>query len=114
MVGVKFDEVKMEQIEDIAESINNVIKPFVVEQHIDILGEFYMSSRSNTNQRIIIWIVTYWDFDQEPVMTPFNNRENAEKCWAYFKEIHDECYLDECEVFSTFLTPDENRVLLEK
>ena len=63
----------MEQIEDIAESINNVIKPFVVERPYDILGEFYMSSRSNTNQRIIICIVTYWDFDQEPVMTPFNN-----------------------------------------
>lgn len=56
----------------------------------------------------MVWIVTYWDFDQEPVVTPFNNRENAEKCWAYFKEIHDGCCLDECEVFSKFLTPNEN------
>ena len=55
----------------------------------------------------MVWIVTYWDFDQEPVVTPFNNRENAEKCWAYFKEIHDGCCLDECEVFSKFLTPNE-------
>jgi len=56
----------------------------------------------------MVWIVTYWDFDQEPVVTPFNNRENTEKCWAYFKEIHDGCCLDECEVFSNFLTPNEN------
>ena len=56
----------------------------------------------------MVWIVTYWDFGQEPVVTPFNNRKNAEKCWAYFKEIHDGCCLDECEVFSKFLTPNEN------
>ena len=52
MVGIKqdFDEVKMEQIEDIAESINNVIKPFVVERQYDIFGDFYMSSATDVDK----------------------------------------------------------------
>ena len=56
----------------------------------------------------VVWIVTYWDHGQEPVVTPFNNRENAEECWRYFKDSHDGCCLDECKVLSTFLTIDEN------
>ena len=61
----------------------------------------------------MIWIVTYWDLGQEPVVTAFNNRENAEKCWLYFKDSHDGCCLDECNVFSTFLTPNERMILYE-
>ena len=36
------------------EIINSIIKPFVVEQPYEVPGEFYMSSSSNTNQRIMM------------------------------------------------------------
>jgi hypothetical protein len=35
------------------EIINSIIKPFVVEQPYEVPGEFYMSSSSNINQRIM-------------------------------------------------------------
>ncbi len=36
------------------EIINSIIKPFVVEQPYEIPEEFYMSSSSNANQRIMM------------------------------------------------------------
>lgn len=49
-----------------------------------------------------IYIVTYWDKDEEPVVSPFNNKDAAYKCYNYFKEIHDGCCIDKCNVFSSF------------
>jgi len=51
-----------------------------------------------------IWIVTYWDFfDGEPVVTAFNNKEVANKCYEYVKKHHNGCCLDECLIYSIFL-----------
>ena len=49
-----------------------------------------------------VWIVTYWDKGDEPVVTPFDNQEAATKCYEYFKTIHDGCCLDECTIFHKF------------
>lgn len=49
-----------------------------------------------------IWVVTYWEFGTEPVVTAFNNEEAAIKCYDYFKKCYDECRLDECPIYSIF------------
>lgn len=48
-----------------------------------------------------VYVVTYWD-DDKPVVTVFNNLENAEKCFEYFKSCHTGACIDECPVCSTF------------
>lgn len=50
-----------------------------------------------------IYVVTYWD-DDEPVVTLFDNREAANKCYQYLKNYHTGCCVDECEVYSLFST----------
>lgn len=50
----------------------------------------------------MVYIVTYWDGEEEPTVTPFSNREAAEKCYEYFNKIHKCCCIDECQIFSTF------------
>ena len=49
-----------------------------------------------------IWIVTYWDKDVEPVVTAFNNKEVAEKCYKHFAGCHEGCCIDKCKVYSNF------------
>lgn len=50
-----------------------------------------------------VWIVTYWDDNEEPVVTPFDNPESAQRCCNYFKKEHDGCCVDECEVYGSFI-----------
>ena len=49
-----------------------------------------------------VFVVTYWDKEQEPVVTVFVDREAAEKCLAYFVPRHYGCCLDECPLYSEF------------
>lgn len=49
-----------------------------------------------------VFVVTYWDNELEPVVTVFNNQENAEKCCSFFKEKHDGCCIDEVPVYKHF------------
>lgn len=49
-----------------------------------------------------VYVVTYWDNGLEPVVTVFNNQENAEKCYLFFKEKHDGCCMDEVLIYSNF------------
>jgi len=49
-----------------------------------------------------VWIVTYWDNGDEPVVSPFNNEDAARKCYEYFKTCHDGCCIDKCDIFSNF------------
>ena len=54
-----------------------------------------------------IWIVTYWDFDdnhmlKEPVVTAFDNYENAMKCYQELKKYHDGCCFDATYLYSRF------------
>ena len=50
-----------------------------------------------------IWVVTYYNIgEQEPVVTCFNNKENAMKYYEYILGVHDVVSIDECEVYTDF------------
>ena len=49
-----------------------------------------------------VFVVTYWDNGLEPVVTVFDNRENAEKCCSFFIEKHDVCCMDEVPLYKHF------------
>ena len=49
-----------------------------------------------------VYVVTYWDNEVEPVVTVFDNQENAKKCYSYFKKEHDGCCIDEVPVYKHF------------
>ena len=48
-----------------------------------------------------MWVVTYCD-DGDPVVTCFNNYEAAQKCFEYYRDRHEFCCLDECDLYSSF------------
>lgn len=54
----------------------------------------------------VIYVVTYWDFTgdvkEEPVVTVFNNKEAATKCYNHFKKYYPSCVLDETFLYSSF------------
>ena len=75
------------------------MKPCYPEKGCDYFNEIKNES---------IWIVTYWDFGSEPVVTAFNNEEAAIECRDYFKRCYDECCLDECPIYSHFLESEED------
>ena len=50
-----------------------------------------------------IWVVTYYNIGEpEPVVTCFNNKENAMKYYEYILGVHDVVSIDECEVYTEF------------
>lgn len=49
-----------------------------------------------------VFIVTYWDNGLEPVVTAFDNQENAEKCYSFFIKSHSGCCIDKVPVYSHF------------
>ena len=49
-----------------------------------------------------VYVVTYWDDGLEPVVTVFDNQENAEKCYSFFIKRHSGCCIDEVPVYSNF------------
>lgn len=53
-----------------------------------------------------VWIVTYIDNGDEPVVTPFDNKKAAYKCYEYMLGEHDYVGLDACSVFSSFTVND--------
>ena len=50
-----------------------------------------------------VYVVTYWDDVLEPVITVFDNQENAEKCYSFFVKRHSGCCVDEVPIYSKFL-----------
>lgn len=52
-----------------------------------------------------IWVVTYCDIvygERQPIVTCFNNEENAMKYYEYICTAHDVISMDECEVYDEF------------
>ena len=49
-----------------------------------------------------VFIVTYWDNGLEPVVTVFDNQENAEKCYSFFVKRHSGCCIDEVPIYKHF------------
>lgn len=51
-----------------------------------------------------IWVVTYYDIgEKEPIVTCFNNKENAMKYYEYILDGHNVVSIDECEVYRNFV-----------
>lgn len=50
-----------------------------------------------------IWIISYYDVGDDPVVTPFDNKDAATKCYEHFIGEHDRVNIDECEVYSSFI-----------
>lgn len=50
-----------------------------------------------------IYIVTYWtnNSTEEPIVTAFDNQENAEKCHDHFSKKYN-CCIDKVKIYSTF------------
>lgn len=50
-----------------------------------------------------IYIVTYYDKDaREPVVTAFDNRDAAERCYEAFKVNYDVVSIDRAPVYKSF------------
>ena len=54
-----------------------------------------------------VYVVTYWDNGLEPVVTVFDNQENAEKCYSFFIKRHNGCCIDEVPIYSHFGKAEE-------
>lgn len=54
----------------------------------------------------VVWIVTYWTDDtfEEPVVTPFCNKEAAIVAFDYFRLTRKHVCIDKCDVFKHFET----------
>ena len=48
-----------------------------------------------------VWIVTYWEPGEEPVVAAFSNEEAAQSCYNYFVIEHTGACIDKVRVFST-------------
>lgn len=56
-----------------------------------------MKLRPNTS---MVYVVTYVDENEEPVITVFDNEENARLCFNHFEQIHQKVYIDHAPVYS--------------
>ena len=53
-----------------------------------------------------IWIVTYWDEGDEPIVTAFDNKIAADYCYRAFRDCHDGCCIDETHLYHSFNISD--------
>lgn len=59
----------------------------------------------------IVWVVSWYNSGEEPVVTVFNNEENAMKYYNYeLANNHVEVAIDGCPVYSTFSLSTERSV----
>lgn len=49
-----------------------------------------------------IWVVSCYNIEQDPVVTVFDNKDNAMKCYSYFFGNYDRVSIDECPIYNTF------------
>lgn len=50
-----------------------------------------------------VWIVSWYNRGEMPVVTPFNNEDAAKRYYDYeLNNNHEKVDLDKCEVYSTF------------
>lgn len=49
-----------------------------------------------------VWVVTYYDIGDDPVVTVFNNKLAAIKCYKYFLGEHDKVNIDKTPVYKSF------------
>ena len=61
-------------------------------------------TKSGTTEEQHIFVVTYYDMGQDPVVTVFNNKPAAVRCYEYFFEKHDVVNIDEAPVYKMFFS----------
>lgn len=49
-----------------------------------------------------LWVVSYYDIGDDPVVTIFSDKEAAFKCYEYFLGEHDKVNVDEVNVHKSF------------
>lgn len=49
-----------------------------------------------------VWVVTYRDRCEEPVVTLFDNEDAAKDCYKEFKKEHWGAWIDEAPIYSNF------------
>lgn len=50
-----------------------------------------------------VWVVSYYDIGEEPVVTVFTNSDAAYDCYEYFFVEHDKVSIDEVPVYKDFI-----------
>lgn len=50
----------------------------------------------------IVWLVTYYDAGDDPVVTVFDNHQAAMRCYAHFLGEHDRVNIYESPVYKSF------------
>lgn len=53
-----------------------------------------------------VYVVTYWNGNEEPIVTVWNNKINADKHYEYCKTTQENAIIDECKVYKKCLTPN--------
>lgn len=48
----------------------------------------------------MVYVVTYVTDNEEPVITVFDNEENARLCFNHFEQVHKKVYMDHAPVYS--------------
>lgn len=67
----------------------------------DFIKEAYRRKKEQNMEHI--YIVTYFDkSEREPVVTAFDNRDAAERCYEAFKDKHDIVSIDRAPVYKSF------------
>ena len=55
-----------------------------------------------------VYVVTYYDMS-DTVVTCFNNKENAYKCYQYFSDKYKNVTIDKCEVYTNFIIKETTK-----
>ena len=69
-------------------------------------NKFELDERKKVFITETIWIVSYYSDENDIVVTAFNNKEAAKKCYTYFKNEYDVCAIDECPTYKHFIITD--------
>jgi len=58
---------------------------------------------------LIVWVVSWYNAGEEPVVTVFGNEENAMKYYNYeLANSHVKVAIDECQIYNTFMYCPQN------
>lgn len=53
-----------------------------------------------------VWIVSYYDSGEDPVVTSFDNKDAAMRCYEHFVGEHEKVDVDEVPIYHSFVIKD--------
>ena len=56
-----------------------------------------------------VWLVIYYNHEEDPVYTAFDNSDSANRCFEYYKKVKDHCSLEEMPLYAGFTTNVERK-----